>query len=208
MAVINTKQNYIFIHIYKTAGTSVREIISGTELLGVHCSATVVKQSLQNPAAMKNMGVTDPNFYENALKFAVVRHPYEWIGSTRDYILRHTTHRDYAETKDLDPYGFVEWERDVALHMEVGFGTNKHLTQKGFLYEGDECIVDHVLKQEELEMGMRNIFDLLEMEYPGLPVKNVGRMEGKKYRDTFDDRTKQLIQDVYGEDFAAFGYPF
>ena len=86
MAIIG--RNYIFIHIHKTGGKSIRALLGNPEDWGgLHVEACQVKKFLDESGKGRQ--------WKHAFKFAFVRNPYTWLESLYDYIRSSKQHPDH-----------------------------------------------------------------------------------------------------------------
>ena len=112
MALVSEKYNFIFIHIYRTGGNSVRkalgspavgyitDVLGGHEVLGYHVEAVDVKQHYESIGS---------DFFDKAWKFAIVRNPFSWLVSTYKYIKYHPGHNFNMLVRDMSYYEFLQW---------------------------------------------------------------------------------------------------
>ncbi len=199
-------KDFIFIHIFKCAGNSIKQVLRqhdpSTWSIGAHTDAADIL--LEH----KRRGKEDDFFCK--YKFVVVRNPYNWLGSTYDYIKRSSGHNYSAKMKTMDINAFIDWYIDEAMQRPVKEGQNKYLTQKQFITEDRDIygkvIVDAILERENLKTQWPRVAFKLGLKSPELPNRNVSPNHYPEHRERFNNRALSRIQETFGPDFEFFNY--
>lgn len=217
--IISHQKKFIFIHIYKAAGTSVtshfvpyarlkdklayqylisRKIINGTNiLLGISNKGSKWFTGYHKHITAVDLKADLNNeIFNNYFKFAFVRDPYEWLGSYYFYIREYKPHDLNKIFNKLNFNDFIVWHLD-----------QKPLRQVDFIKdEADNIIVDYIGKVETLNTDLKYICYKLGIPYQNKKIKN--RTKGKKhdYRSFYNEKTKKMVRDYFKEDFDFFGY--
>lgn len=79
MALINDREKYIFFHLYKCGGNSMRELLCGNEVQSGH-SLPIDFEKL------------DKQKFDSYFKFTIIRNPYDFVLSTYFYGKTFTNH--------------------------------------------------------------------------------------------------------------------
>lgn len=202
---------FIYIHIFKTGGNSIRDLFQGPpwegrmeEVGGVHSCLSDVKGYFYEGG--------EQDFYHQAYKWAVVRNPWDWTVSTYLYIRRarrHIFHRE-ANEKSFDEW--VDWWCNhvrVCLNPRRPFLSNKYLTLEEFIIgETGRVECDKVVRFERLEEDMREVWEQIgEGEMPKLPRKNVGK-RNPDYRTYYSDDSQSKVRRLFWKDITLFEYSF
>lgn len=178
---------FLFIHIYRTGGNSLRALISSPdtfELGSLHALPGDVQSVLSEQA------------WQRAERFTIVRHPYTWLGSTWEFIRRNSLHRDHEHAQG----GFADFVRWIA---EVG-----HAVHNGPLR-------DRYAKLNEFARGMDHVYRFEDHPEPMLDIcERLGKPKPREIPHrrkgsalvAVDGETKSLIQKAWAEDFERFGY--
>lgn len=158
--LISLETNFLFIHVYKVAGTSIKESLGKYRyqpqkaLINRLINKTlnkVLNQKIiidpkgispllkKNSPHLKAYEIQEkiPKIFENTYKFAFVRNPYDWQVSLYHYMLKNKNHHFYEKMKELGSFGnYLKW-----LINENGFKL-----QSDFLLNRDqnELLVDYV----------------------------------------------------------------
>jgi hypothetical protein len=201
MALVNRDKKYIFFHLYKTAGNSLRPLLSGEELLGVHCHVNDLKRHYESKG--------ETEFWDSCTKFTFIRNPYDWQVSLYFYVKRAGSHRDNAFANSHSFVEYLRFQRDVRMKEERPHGSNKYDTLLGFLQDPEgNLLVDHVLRTEDYEKDAEMICNVIGEEYKALPPKNVSGNRERDYRKYYNEESKRLVEEIFGEDIKHFNYKF
>ena len=188
MALLFTKESekFVFFHIYKTGGNSVRHAISNSNLLkevreigGVHCVFSDVVDLLPP-----------------AKSFSIVRHPYDWVYSHFQYvrdISSHGLHEELMRNPRITTFlKILKRKRD-----EWRFQGNNFCSQYR-ICKG----VDAVFKIEELSKS--DFSELSDFIGVRLEVPHINKARSAKVPLTEEEKIG--IQNLYPDDFQKLGY--
>lgn len=211
MALVSTKYNFIFIHIYRTGGNAVRkalgapavhnprDLLGGTEVLGVHVDAADLQQYYTNSG--------ESEFFDNAFKFVFVRNPFSWLVSTYKYIKYSPGHNFHSLIKDKSYYYFLEWYVDVAVEMNRPFGSNKYSRLLDFVYDHNgNLIVDYIGKTENMNADLVHITKKLGLQLQ--QVSRVNKSNNKRNWKSYynEKRCIEFVEYHFANDLTIFGY--
>lgn len=209
MLISHTKK-FLFIHIYKNAGTSINVALLP------HCAGlihrTYVKASIRlnipvpskiNPflyathikakSVVKKMGMDE---FQRYFSFAVVRNPWDWQVSQYKYMKKnkkHFQHDIIRKMADFDEY--IVWR----CNYDVRY-------QKDYLVsENDELLVNYIARYESLEEDFEKVCSRLgiEAQLPRLNVSN-----HIPYQEYYTTQTRDLVAKTFVRDIEYFGYEF
>jgi len=200
VAVINRARNFIFCHIYKTAGNSLRKIFSGEELMGYHVEMAEVQDWYRQKGQL--------DYYNQAFKFSFVRNPTTWMVSLYEYIRGSKPHGYHEEIKRKSYREFLVWYRDVAMKLDRPFGANKYLTLTDFLCDGDgNLLVDFVGHVERIQADVNQVCSRVGLKPRTVPNLNVGARRRKPNNMYYGEAERQLMREIFAEDYRRFNYP-
>lgn len=202
MALANRQHEFIFIHLYKTAGNSIRELLpGGTEVLGAHAPASWIRDAFDRKGWS--------HFFEKWTKFGVVRNPFDWMVSLKYYVSQSKTNWAYEETRGLNMAQFLRWHDRTEKTREPFVNGHQLGTLSKFLCdEHGELIVDVVLRHENLEHDFTQLRKRLGLPVnKKLPKKNVTASRKRPdYRSYFDAESRDLVEKIFAEDLERFHY--
>ena len=209
--ILSHSKKFIYIHVYKVAGTSIRTVLQQYDDLNYsdfplvenikfylgkriplfsrwamdHINAQKIKDNLQE------------KIYNSYFKFAFVRNPWDWQVSLYHYMLQykeHPQHKIISKMKSFDEY--VEWR----INHDMGL-------QKDFLYDANgKILVDFIGKFENLQEDFNTICSRIQINLTALPLANSSKHT--HYKDYYNKHTKDLINNAFQKDIEIFKYDF
>ncbi|GLS40099.1 hypothetical protein GCM10010869_56960 [Mesorhizobium tianshanense] len=210
--LLSLEKNFLFIHIPKTAGSSV------TRALGPWCvkpqrtqwrrllSHLPVPEKPQNAFLRQHDKASwakrklPAEIYDSAYKFAVVRNPFELAVSSYYFRKEHLSGRRRNRARVLDFKTFLRYLERKNRFVRVdqtSWISDRH----------GNLIIDEVLRFETLAEQFNALVERLGL--PGevkLPRTNVNAPYD--YRAVYDDEAKSIVRRLFFRDFERFGYEF
>lgn len=181
---------YIFLHINKTAGTSIGRAIG-----------LPVKRHL---TAREVIGLIGRKKWRSAWKFTFVRNPWDRAASLYRY--RRMKNKTGIASNDVP---FAEWVQRVFTDDP---DPRYHDNPKSFQSQCDwlkddrgDIAIDFIARFEEINRDFERIAEKIA---PGasLPYLNASRADC--YRDYYDERSRAAVADWFAEDIGYFDYRF
>ena len=201
-AKIFNDQGFVFISIPKTATNSIwNTVLSDPSYKPFqHAYAKKIKPIIENYY---------PSRWESLYKFACVRHPYSMLVSWYKY---HKYHDDISQNvKNFYNCTFDEWanDRNFVTHWEWDIHRNWNplwtgenpLHQWKWIYENDNCIVDKIIRYENLEKDLADVGKKISLIRS---LKKLNYSNDKKI--LLSKQTKQKINDTFNKDFVIFDF--
>lgn len=201
---INTNKKFLFLHVPKTAGTSIHTFFKNYFEL----------EDLDDPPphehhkSIKDLHKENKE-YKNLFKFGVVRNPYDRFvsgfndfyenihGDRSDYpiqIKNGTTFQDFC-------FSFLESEWSNDIHFKPA---HEFLTVDG------EIAVDKIIKFENFVQDFSEVCDILKIDaHLFLNDKTKYRQVKRKHKNFekyYNKETKKIIYSFYQKDFELFDY--
>ena len=207
--LISKKHNFIFIHIYKNAGTSITDALkpfSTTKCVRV-VSRMLSKISIITPfnpqpfpqfvKASDIINAMGKEVFDTFFSFAIVRNPWDWQVSLYKYMLNNTKHYQHDLIKTHGNFeNYIKWRCE----NEVRF-------QRDFIYSEDgELLVDFVGRFENIDAHFKQICSCIKVSTT-LPKLNMSN-ETKPYQEYYSLETKDLVRQTFDVDIELFGYEF
>lgn len=224
--IISYSRRFIFIHVYKVAGTSITEALSPyvydqSRLVYLPVLLGVLKRGIVNHRALTKynffplVGIKQQllarvghakakelkdafprDVFDGFYKFAFVRNPWDWQVSIYHYSLQ----RPWSHAIKLFK-SFGSFENYLEWRIERGVELQKEFV----LSASGELLVDFIGHYETLHEDFETICNRLGIEY-NLPHKN--RSTHKDFREYYKPHTKALVAEAFKEDIEFFGYQF
>ncbi len=201
MAILSKSRKICFIHITRTGGTTVRQLL-GKEIEDLKIDG--YKHETIKECLITNPEVSD--YY----KFSFVRQPYDWISSLYYYIkMPIVRHPDFNLIKSFSLYEFLEWLQDVGMRRTEGIGLYK--TQSQYLFIKNKMMMNDIYRFEELcddcdVSILRTIFNKFDLPCPmRIPVLNKSERPTSSI-DSISIKEIKLINKLFSDDFKNFKY--
>lgn len=194
MSTVNRQHNFIFIHIPKTAGSSMETVSWMGEFYNKHEPISYYFRLSQ----FTKEGDLDLNQY---FKWSFVRNPYtRFMSALTNHVLkgRYVT-KQMEKYKDEKDYitEFIK-NGDGFKNAEILKPMHEYLTLDGFL------TMDFIGKFENLEEDFNKVCDLIGVPHTKLPHLVKGRYDD--YDHLYTPETKEIIREYYSKDFERFNY--
>jgi len=209
---ISFEHNFLFVHIPKTGGTSVRSALRPYQSdvasalpnvllrrLGVnvnHYLGSYRSLQFRKHERIKTVARRLPSdVYESLFKFCFVRNPWDLLVSNYSYVKSTKNHKRHRRTSTMTFAEFIEF----AIAKEIGFQKPIVSDTKG------QLMVDHVGKFETLTEDFQSIVSKIEVE---ATLPHLNRVTRPDYREYYDRRLLARVTDCYRDDIEAFEYEF
>ena len=205
--LISHSRRFLFIHVYKNAGTSITSALlpftapkwqrAGIKLWKkLHISYLDIQPfPIHSKASEISERMGQKNF-DTYFTFAIIRNPWDWQVSLYKYMLKETLHHQHKLVKGFQDFNeYIEWR----CSEEVRF-------QKDFLFSknGDQ-LVDFIGRYENLEQDFAFICSQIGIS-TRLPRLNVSKTNS--YTDYYNEHTKNLVRKTFEPDIHLFKYSF
>lgn len=207
--LMSQKHNFIFVHIYKNAGSSITRALRPFALprwqwkthqllkkAGIPSPFFEPRPLRRHATASQMIEVLGADEFESYFSFAIVRNPWDWQVSFYKYVLKKKKHHQHELIEKLGSFDeYIKWRCE-----------NEVRYQKDFIYsESDELLVDYVGRFENLESDFDRICSRIGISV-SLPKLNVSNTS--PYQGYYTDETRELVREVFASDIERFGYEF
>jgi hypothetical protein len=216
--LLSIKYNFLFVHIAKTGGTSVRSALqplrwrdpwyypmflcSRFSHLSGHRIGTKFPRHSRIVAAKE---LLPEAFFDNLFKFAIVRNPWDLQVSSFHHIRRERPHL-ITHIEDFDH--FIRWKLDPQRPYQYHVDTSIQ-SQLDYLIDlQGKILVDFIGHYENLAEDFESITSQLKIDGISLPHKRQAKDRSKDYRDYYTDDLAELVGNYFKRDIEAFGYRF
>ncbi len=203
--LIGRNPSFIFVHIPKTAGTSVRDAFKpytkrpnpiarwyartfpkplGKGELHAHSKAALYRAK---------MGAA----FDDHFVFTFVRNPFSWLVSFRSYVLQRPNHHDHALVSSMS---FDAW---IAQRCETVLA-GKALTQLDFLVDRDgRNLVDFIGRVETISDDVAALNARLGTR---AEIRHLNKTSHAPVASHFTPESAAMVVKAYKADFDYFGY--
>ena len=204
--IVSPEHQFIFVHIFKTAGTSIKRAIRRYAMPEWQEQANTILKKLGIPQfgpdplpdhmtasqAIDELGRDEFNRY---FSFAFVRNPWDWEVSHYKYILKKRKHELHDQVTAMGSFeSYLDWRCDGRFQLQQEF----------LVHEGQQ-VVDFVGRFETLKKDFEFVCNTLGIESE-LPKLNA--TQSSDYCDFYTPRTIKMIEETYADDIELFQYEF
>lgn len=185
--MIDHQRKFIHIHIPKTGGTSIHKTLL--------------------PEAQRTLHEFASDFtvdeWENYYTFAFVRNPFDRTVSHYAYHVKSRYGGVLARRNpDLKELSFQEYlERFVVPQAPANFASQVRF----ITHDRTDVKIDFVGRFERLAADFEVVKKALGVD---VELPHLLKSRHDSYRSYYDDTTRRMVEESYGEDLEAFGYAF
>lgn len=221
--MISHEHKCIFIHIPKTAGTSIekklghfttlkREVqdhtyvkdiepLSLADLISIALSGRIkyVAKELRNQLTGKSQRLTKEQF-DSYYKFAFVRNSWSRVFSWYQNVMRDPLHQEENNVKP-----------DVSFEYFVKHHLNGYLIQSQMVWlknNKGQLPFDFIGRFETLNQDFSHVCQVLKLDDAELPKLVTGTHSSSSYVDEYTDETRKIVADHFAEEIEYFKFEF
>jgi len=209
--ILSHSKKFIFVHIYKVAGISIRKALQPYDNLSsrdfpwyMNLKFNIGKRyqlfsdwSIDHIRAKEIKKYLPVNVFNEYYKFCFVRNPWDWQVSLYHFMLQykdHPQHKLISNMKTFDEY--IEWRIENDLEL-----------QKNFIYDDkDNILMDFVGRFEKLQEDFDEI--CMRLEIPTIELPYANKSKHKPYKEYYNQHTINLVGDAFKEDIELLHYDF
>jgi hypothetical protein len=211
------RHRFLFVHIAKTGGTSIRRALRPERRKDRHRISRLICSRLSAMTGHR-LGVRFPRhakviaakemlpreLFQELFKFAFVRNPWDLQVSSYHHIQRE---RPHLMTAIEDFSSFIRWKLDKERPYHYIVDTSMELQSDYVRDLSGEIIVDYVGRYENLQEDFDEACRRIGIAPRQLPHRRRAR-DRQAYRRYYDDQTAELVAKHFRSDINAFGYSF
>ena len=216
--LLSVKHNFLFVHIAKTGGTSVRDALQHLRWRDPWYYAQGLCHRL-NELSKDRIGMKFPRhakailakealpeaFFEGLFKFTFVRNPWDLQVSSYHHIRRSWPHL----VEGRDDFGeFLRWRLDPARPFEPHVETSNQLQTDQLVDLHGKVIVDFLGHYEQLQEDFDTVCRRIGIPARNLPHKRKAADRSRDYRSYYTDETADLVASWFARDVEILGYRF
>jgi len=215
--LLSLKYNFLFVHIAKTGGTSIRASLNGlrwrdpmylpqflcsrlSHLTG-HRIACKLPRHAKIVAAKEMLPAP---LFDRLFKFAFVRNPWDLQVSSYHHIRREVP--EIMQSIEDFPQ-FIRWKLDPERPYQYHVDTSIELQSDYLIDLHGTVIADFLGRYERLQEDFDEVCRRIGIPRRQLPEKRKARDRGA-YREYYDDDTAERVARHFRRDIEEFGYRF
>lgn len=216
--LLSLKHNFLFVHIAKTGGTSIRQSLLRQQWNDPYriplflCSRisrwTGHKLGIKFPRHAKAIAAQEMlprELYDQLFKFAFVRNPWDLQVSSWHHLRRERPHlvehcKSFSEfiRYKLDPEREYQFHIDTSIEWQSDYLIDLH----------GKLIVDFVGRYEHLAENYLEVCERIGIKPPKLLHKREAKDRDKDYRSYYDADTAERVARYFEPDISRFDYQF
>ncbi len=181
--------NFIFIHINKTGGTSIAKAIG--------------LPTIRHLPVKKVIDIVGQKEFEEAFKFTAIRNPWDKVVSQYKY--RVNTNQTAMKS---NPISFKNW-----VVKTYGEQDEYYLDKPKMFAAQSDWLKDYnnqlpnfeIIRFESLHADFQKIAKQIGVKSK---LRHLNATQKDVYTDYYDEKTKSIIEDWYKEDIERFGYKY
>ena len=215
--LLSHSKQFLFVHIAKTGGTSVRTALSKYRWGHRYALPQFICNKLSQITSHK-LGSRFPrhariiaakemlpaDYFENLYKFAIVRNPWDLQVSSYHHIKRERPHimRGYDDFES-----FMKWKFDQNRNYQYHIDTSLQLQSDYLIDLNGRLLTDYVGRYEHLDRDFKKICHRLQIPSIDLPHKRVAK-DRENYRSYYTSELIDLVSRHFAKDIALLKYQF
>lgn len=216
--LLSPRYRFLFVHIAKTAGTSVRAALESVRrrdpyywlMFPCHRLSHLTGHRLgtkfpRHAKAIAAKEMLPKEFYDALFKFAFVRNPWDLQVSSFHHIRRERPH--YLQGHD-NFAAFLRWKFDPQRPYQYHVDTSIELQSDYVIDLHGNLIVDFVGRYEHLHDDFAEACRRIGIRVPALPHRREATDRERDYRRYYDDAAAALVARHMRADIERFGYSF
>lgn len=215
--LLSVKYNFLFVHIAKTGGTSVRAALAPLrwrDPLYIHQFITsrlshmtghrIASKLPRHAKIITAKEMLPRELFDKLFKFAFVRNPWDLQVSSWHHLRRERPHL----VQHLPDFSsFIRWKLNKDRPYQYHIDTSIEL-QTDYLKDLDGTIlVDFIGRYENLPTDYEEVCRRIGINAPSLPHKRQAN-DRTDYRTYYDEDTARLIADYFKPDIDVLEYSF
>ncbi len=216
--LLSIRHRFLFVHIAKTGGTSVRAALkpqlwkdpwhwsrflcSRLSHWSHHRIATKLPRHAKVIAAKE---LLPQEFFSSLFKFAFVRNPWDLQVSSFHHIRRERPQYLGGHTQFAD---FLRWKLSPDRPYQYHLDTSIELQTDYLIDLRGQIIVDFIGRYERLSEDFHQICQRIGLPLLHLPHRRRATDRARDYRSYYSDETAELVARYFQRDISLLGYGF
>lgn len=214
--ILNHQHQFIFVHVPKTAGTTVTRTLSSlTTFRDLELGGTKYGEALQglfasrfdlrkHSTALQIKAKCPPHIWRRFFVFAFVRNPYARAFSVYRFLQRWKEGQHYDQVSSQDFESFLSSDGFLSGDIEIARPQVHWLAKDGVLVQG----IDFVGRLEDFAADFGFVLSIIHKTRRTCNESrhDNGSTEPDEWRDHMTKATRRLIEDRFVQDFELWEY--
>jgi hypothetical protein len=217
MTIVNFSHKFIYVHIPKTAGTSLKEYFRAFEQAGdIHIQRQADAERAaanshillgKHSRAVQICQAIGEERFDSFFKFSLVRNPFDRTVST--FLFLKHNFRNWSNSAAMDKFESLEAFVRSGLFRRAGPSGIFEPQARWLLKPNGELSTDYVGRLETLESDVMNVLKALGLPMTGAPVPQQNRSHGIRSPLVSELSLGAVVDAIrlrYAVDFELFNY--
>ena len=206
--LISDSHQFVFVHIRKAAGTSLRQILEKVSLpknnnlwhkllsrngFPVSYHQFSFRKHSNLVEAERSMPADRFNQY---FKFAIVRNPWDRLVSEYEYIKTQPTHSRHKKLHVMNFTEFVAYQAKRPAAHQVN----------ALQLKNGEMGMDYIGKLETLDESLAFVGEKIGLSFAEMP--HINQVKRRDYRSYYNDSLTEQVAQLWAADIHTFDYQF
>jgi hypothetical protein len=216
--LLSIKHKFLFVHIAKTGGTSVRTALAPLRWTDPYFIPQFICSRLSSftghrigakfPRHSKIIAAKEmlpAELFDNLFKFAVVRNPWDLQVSSFHHIRRERPH----VMAHIDTFEeFINWKLDPERPYQFHVDTSLEQQSDYLIGLHGEVLTDFIGHYETLHEDYAHICEQIGVKAPTLPHRRKATDRNKDYRSYYTDDLVDKVANHFEQDIRILNYQF
>lgn len=205
--LISDSHQFIFVHIRKAAGSSIRDTLEPISISKPTDTLSKVKSRFlkterdyhnyafrQHDDINAAKRVMPPELFESYFKFAFVRNPWDRLVSEYEFIRRRPDHGRHSKVMNMGFEKYIVYQSKRFDSHQINMLADKN----------GNLLMDFIGKFENLHDDWNRVTDKLGIENKALTHRKKAGI--KDYDSYYTKESRALVSELWKRDIVAFGY--
>ncbi len=205
--LISDSHQFIFVHIRKAAGSSIRDTLEPLSLVKPTDNWSKIKSRFlrteknykkyafrQHDSINVAKTLMPPELFESYFKFAFVRNPWDRLVSEYEFIRRRPDHGRHSKVMKMGFEKYIVYQSKRFDAHQINMLADKN----------GNLLMDFIGKFENLHDDWNRVTDKLGIENKELTHRKKAGI--KDYNSYYTDESRALVSELWKRDIEAFGY--
>jgi len=207
--LISDSHKFIFVHIRKAAGSSIRDILTPisnpipkdvvskikSKILKIETNYQKFTFGGHSPI-LQGKNIIPKELYEDYFKFAIVRNPYTRLVSEYEYIKGLQDHGRHKKVTKMSFHQYISYQSKRFDAHQINMLTDKNGTLQ----------MDFIGKLENINEDWNYISNKLKI--PNAELSHRNKTFKVNYNDYYNDENRDLVSKLWKKDLEVFGYNY
>lgn len=205
--LISDSHQFIFVHIRKAAGSSIRDTLEPLSLVKPADNWSKIKSRFlrtendykkyafrQHDSITVAKRLMPPELFESYFKFAFVRNPWDRLVSEYEFIRRRPDHGRHSKVMKMGFEKYIVYQSKRFDAHQINMLADKN----------GNLLMDFIGKFENLQDDWNRVTDKLGIENKELTHRKKAGI--KDYNSYYTDESRALVSELWKRDIESFGY--